>query len=181
MNNGKKIIFIGSMGAGKTTAISSISDDPPVTTEAMNSARHISDKQTTTVAMDFGRIYLDQFDAIDLYGIPGQDHFDFLWPILEKGALGAIFLLDCSQGDIPETLDRFCNAFARLRDNNAIVIALNRTDQHSVQRCQQWLFDNNLTLPVIVSDPRERTDVLMLLELLIANVEAELFSAGETQ
>ena len=181
MNNGTKILFIGPMGAGKTTAITCISDDPPVTTEAANSARHLSDKATTTVAMDFGRIYMDDHNAIDLYGIPGQEHFDFLWPILERGALGAIFLLDGSNinNNIEFELEKFCSSFSRLRDNNAIVIALNRISPDSIQICQNWLINNNLALPVILADPRIKNDVLMLVELLIANAEVDILSTGE--
>ena len=180
MINGTKILFIGPMGAGKTTAITCISDEPPVTTEAQNSARHVSDKQTTTVAMDFGRIYMDEFNAIDLYGIPGQDHFDFLWPILEKGALGAVFLLNGSgtNQDIEKSLDKFCNDFSKLRDNNAIVIALNRATESTINQCHRWLRDNELTLPVVLADPRERGDIIMALELLIANAEVDILSEG---
>ena len=181
MINGTKILFIGPMGAGKTTAITCISDDPPIKTEASNSARHISDKQTTTVAMDFGRIYMDQFNAIDLYGIPGQEHFDFLWPILEKGALGAIFLLNCDTTDqiIQNNLEKFCNDFSRLRDNSAIVIALNRANEKAVSLCHNWLRENDIVLPVLMADPRNRDDIIMTLELLIATAEVDLLPEGE--
>ncbi len=179
MNKNQKILFIGPMGAGKTTAISSISDEAPVATEAKNSARHLSDKPTTTVAMDFGQIELGTDQSVDLYGIPGQEHFNFLWPLLEKGSLGAILLLDCSKNDSLDSLALFCNAFSDLCSKNAVVVALNRITHQSVYDCQNWLSSHDLTLPVIIADPRKRNDVLMLVELLIANAEAEMALAGE--
>jgi len=49
-----KIIFTGPVGAGKTTAIHSISDIPPVKTDAAASDMTKSRKAATTVAMDYG-------------------------------------------------------------------------------------------------------------------------------
>jgi signal recognition particle receptor subunit beta len=54
----------------------------------------VSGKTTTTVALDFGRITLDDALLLYLFGTPGQDRFAFLWDDLVDGALGAIVLLD---------------------------------------------------------------------------------------
>src|SRR6202790_983573 len=53
-------------------------------------------KTTTTVAMDFGRITLDDEDLVlYLFGTPGQRRFWFMWDDLVRGAIGAIILVDC--------------------------------------------------------------------------------------
>ena len=53
------------------------------------------DKQTTTVAMDFGRITLADDLVLYLFGTPGQRRFWFMWDDLVRGAIGAIVLVDC--------------------------------------------------------------------------------------
>ena len=67
-----KINVTGTMGAGKTTAISAISDVAPLRTEADNTAQDEHAKATTTVALDYGEIALPNGDRIRLYGTPGQ-------------------------------------------------------------------------------------------------------------
>ncbi|RKZ90665.1 MAG: GTP-binding protein, partial [Gammaproteobacteria bacterium] len=83
-----KIIFTGPVGAGKTTAITSISDVPPVGTDASASDMTKKRKGSTTVAMDYGILKLDGGEQIHLYGTPGQERFDFMWEILTTGGLG---------------------------------------------------------------------------------------------
>ena len=48
----------------------------------------------TTVAMDFGRITLDQDLVLYLFGTPGQHRFWFMWDDLVRGAIGAVVLID---------------------------------------------------------------------------------------
>jgi len=89
-----KIIFTGPVGVGKTTAISALSDDPPVKTDARASDMTLVRKGHTTVAMDYGVIRLDEDTKVHLYGTPGQERFNFMWEILSKGSMGLILLLD---------------------------------------------------------------------------------------
>lgn len=175
MNRENKILFIGPMGAGKTTAITAISDAPPVSTEARNTHTHIANKATTTVALDYGCINLNDEQSLHLYGIPGQEHFRFTWPIVAKGALGAILLLDCSQPDWKAQMTLFLEAFDEQARSGSLVVALNRAQPPHIQQCFMALMSKQLVAPVFMADPRKRSDVLLMLEAIIANAEMEVF------
>ena len=94
-----KIVFSGPMGAGKTQAIATLSDISVVSTEVKNTDLHINAKALTTVGMDYGEMTLEDGVSIGLYGTPGQERFNFIWPILSQGAMGVIILIDHAAQD----------------------------------------------------------------------------------
>lgn len=89
-----KILITGAYNAGKTEFIRSISEIDPVSTEKRISSYSGEGKQETTVAMDFGRITIDEDLVLYLFGTPGQEQFDFMWELLSEGILGYIVLVD---------------------------------------------------------------------------------------
>jgi signal recognition particle receptor subunit beta len=170
-----KIIFVGSMGSGKTTAIRNISDVAPVSTEANNSARAEFDKATTTVAMDYGEVALPDGDVLRLYGTPGQARFDFMWKILGRGALGFVFLVDNSRPDPCQDLQDYLDAFDDLLREGVAVIGIGRTETHPEPPLQSYfevLGARQLHVPAFAVDVRKREDVLLLLDTLFHQIEA---------
>ena len=83
-----KMVVTGPFSAGKTEFIQSVSEIDVVSTERkISSAAERSVKESTTVAMDFGRITVDEDLVLYLFGTPGQKRFDFMWEILSEGML----------------------------------------------------------------------------------------------
>ncbi len=95
-----KIVVTGPFNSGKTEFIRSVSEIDVVSTERRISSEMERVKETTTVAMDFGRITVDEDLVLYLFGTPGQRRFDFMWEILSEGMLGFIVMVDSTR---PET------------------------------------------------------------------------------
>jgi hypothetical protein len=95
-----KMVVTGPYSSGKTQFIRSISEIDVVATERKVSSDAEKIKDTTTVAMDFGRITVDNDLVLYLFGTPGQRRFDFMWEILSEGMLGFVVMVDSAR---PET------------------------------------------------------------------------------
>jgi len=95
-----KIVVTGPFNAGKTAFIRSISEINVVSTERKITSASERIKDQTTVAMDFGRITVDDDLVLYLFGTPGQKRFDFMWEILSEGMLGFVVMVDSTR---PET------------------------------------------------------------------------------
>jgi uncharacterized protein len=92
-----KIVVTGPFNSGKTEFIRSVSEIDVVSTERRITAEAEKIKETTTVAMDFGRITVDDDLVLYLFGTPGQKRFDFMWEILSEGMLGFIVVIDSTR------------------------------------------------------------------------------------
>jgi signal recognition particle receptor subunit beta len=174
--NEYKILFTGTMGAGKTTAIGAISDKPPVVTDVHNSDRSVQ-KDRTTVGLDFGEFSLDNGDRVRLFGTPGQNRFDFLWKILAKNALGLIILTDNSRPDPLADLGMYLDGFAEQLDTLPCAIGVGRLDTHASPSLDDYIDElskRDRIFPVLEVDVRRRDDVVLLIDTLLAQIEANM-------
>lgn len=170
-----KFVFTGCVGAGKTTAIKAISEVDPISTEAKPTEQSVvKRKSSTTVAMDYGELTLEDGEKLFLYGTPGQRRFDFMCHILTQGALGLIILIDNSHENPMEELDYFLNLNAAFLQKSAAVIGITHYDlttQPTIDDYYQALEERGDPWPVIHIDAREKNDVIVLLNTLLATLE----------
>ncbi|MEP6881057.1 MAG: ATP/GTP-binding protein [Dokdonella sp.] len=170
-----KLLFTGSMGAGKTTAINVISEIEPIKTDVSNTDLASSTKATTTTALDYGQVTLAGGNVLRLYGTPGQARFDFMWEILGSGALGVVVLVDNSREDPLSDLREYMHAFRDIVKNSRAVVGIGRTETHpnpSLDDYYTTIEALGLSAPIISVDVRRRDDVLLLLDVLFNQIEA---------
>jgi signal recognition particle receptor subunit beta len=148
-----KMVVTGPFSAGKTAFIQSISEIDVVSTERKISREEERIKETTTVAMDFGRITISDDVVLYLFGTPGQDRFWFLWDELALGALGAVVIADTRRlAECFPSVDYF------ERRGTPFLVAVNcfnGEQRHTPERVRDAL-DLDPEVPVVLCDARDR-------------------------
>ncbi len=167
-----KIVIAGGFGTGKTTMVSSVSEIPPLKTEELltEAGVHVDDlagvegKDTTTVALDFGRITVNANVVLYLFGTPGQNRFWFMWDELATGAIGAVVIVDTRRLDSSfPSIDFF--------EHRGIpfIVAVNCFDgaQLYTEDEVRHALDLDSAVPVVLCDARDRESSKAVLVRLI--------------
>ncbi|WP_434093006.1 GTP-binding protein [Streptomyces lasiicapitis] len=169
-----KIVVAGGFGVGKTTLVTAVSEITPLQTEAlMTRASEDTDdlsatpgKTTTTVAMDFGRITLDDDLVLYLFGTPGQQRFWFMWDDLVRGAIGAVVLADTRRlTDCFPALDYFESC------GIPYIVAVNHfegTERYEAEDVREAL-TVPARIPVLIMDARQRISAIESLLALVGH------------
>ncbi len=172
-----KMVITGPFNAGKTEFIRSVSEIEVVSTERkVSTASEKTIKEATTVAMDFGRITVDEGLVLYLFGTPGQRRFDFMWEIISEGMLGFIVMVDSTR---PET---FREARSILETFHAYaptpyVVAANKQDMKEAWDIEEMRYvlrlDSKVKLISCVATDREsvKASLLELLHSILPEME----------
>src|SRR5215216_6248457 len=175
-----KMVITGPFSSGKTEFIRSISEIDVVSTEReITSEAERVQKNVTTVAMDFGRITVDEDLVLYLFGTPGQRRFDFMWEILAEGMLGFVVMVDSAK---PETFREAKSILETFRAYapTPYVVAANKQDKEDAWDLEDMRHALRLDskvkfLPCVATD--KATVKSVLLELLYS-ILAEMESGG---
>jgi signal recognition particle receptor subunit beta len=176
-----KILISGGFGVGKTTTVGALSEITPLSTEAPMTSKSVgiddagpaTEKTTTKVAMDFGRVTIDESIILYMFGTPGQDRFGFMWNDLADGALGGVVLVDPSRlDDCFVALDYF------EKIKLPYVVAVNQFSGRAQMTLDQVRHAVNVDpdVPIVSIDARSREQVkavvLTLLHRILARAKA---------
>ncbi len=160
-----KIVLVGNVGAGKTTAISSVSETPMIGTEAKaTEADALHRKTTTTVGIEYGVLHIHN-TKVHLYGTPGQHRFDFMASIACQGAAHRQPLAE---------VDYFLKQHGDYLKNYPAIVAITHYDDNDTQtnliEYHLYLKGHGISCPVMRLDARDKRQVRRVVEKLYGEI-----------
>ena len=172
----KKVVFLGSPGSGKTTALQTVSDGKALGSEVAATDIVAKDKEKTTVGIDYSEVQVNDGLKLQLFGTPGQVKFNFLWDVVGKSADAFVILMDLSRPE-PMMYLKFYLRFLHTEIGNSenVFCALTHCDLFPVDLASfKDLIESEFPkLSGIYSiDPRSKDDVMILLEDVIDNLSS---------
>lgn len=164
----KRVVITGAFGTGKTTFVQTASEIDVVTIERPITDQKSTFKETTTVALDFGRLVLDSNLDLHLYGTPGQDRFDFMWEILVHGASAYIVLVAADQPNSFEQARQIIS-FMNQQVQVPMMIGLTHMDSPEALTPQEIMLglgyqENHPTFVTV--NPRDKASTIEALDVL---------------
>lgn len=166
VTNPIKIVFVGNVGSGKTTAVTAISETPMLGTEAKATEQDaLHRKETTTVGLEYCVTYIDD-EKLHIYGTPGQRRFDFMSQIACKGSAGMVILIDNGHHDPLTEVDYFLQFHCHYLKTHPAIIGITHYDDNNTNtnliEYHRYIRDNGFSCAVMRLDARDKGQVQRL-------------------
>ncbi len=148
-----QVVFIGSFGVGKTTAVQALSDTEVITMEATavleikNAKLMDTKKTTTTIGFDYGEFDVDVGEKVSLYGIPGQMRFEKVWDNLLPRCSGVVLLVFGNNKNYLQECEKWLKILKRKDSIKKLAVALTRIpddDEETISVCRELQLNQNL-------------------------------------
>ncbi len=164
------VVFLGTPGSGKTTAITSVSTSNTIGSDVTVRDSLVFIKEKTPVALDYGEVTLSNRN-LKLIGNPGQSRFNHMWHVSCKHADVFAILLDCTSNDIYDDLAQYWDTIKTYYSSQPILIGLTHTDLFDSYKYKkknlQSVIGNEKTLHVSILDPRSKISIVSFLKKCI--------------
>jgi uncharacterized protein len=169
-----RLVVTGTVGAGKSTFIKTISEIEVVDTDRVATDDTALMKRTTTVAFDFGRLNFGPEMALHLYGTPGQSRFDFMWDILIRKAHAYILLVAAHRPQDFRYARRILS-FMRQRAQVPMIIGMTHMDVTDAWEPENvaialGYLDDQVHPPIVIINANERGSVAEALVTLVQHL-----------
>ena len=170
-----KMVVTGPFNSGKTEFIQTVSEIDVVSTERKITAEAEKVKESTTVAMDFGRITVDDELVLYLFGTPGQKRFDFMWEILSEGMLGFIVMIDSTRPETFREARKILETF-RAYAPTPYIVAANKQDKEDAWEVEDMRIALRLDKDILLLSTvaRDKESVKSVLIDLLTNILSEI-------
>lgn len=170
INNPLKIVFVGNVGSGKTTAVTVMSEVPVIGSEAKATEQDaLHRKLTTTVGLEYGVAHIGN-TKLHIYGTPGQRRFDFMASIVCKGAAGMIVLIDNGHTQPLTEVDYFLQFHGDFLKKHPAIVGITHYDDNNTEtnliEYHNYIRENGFACPVMRVDAREKSQVHKLVTKL---------------
>ncbi|PID77054.1 MAG: hypothetical protein CSB24_03495 [Deltaproteobacteria bacterium] len=180
-----QVVFIGSYGVGKTTAVKAISDTEVISMEAIAGMEEGADpglidagKVTTTVGFDYGELgTADEDDLVSIYGIPGQARFEQVWDTLLPRCSGVVLWVFGNNKNYLQECGVWLETLKRKDSLRKLAVALTRIeddDEESIDSARELVVKYHPFAPVLTADPRDRDSVLQAVLMALSTPYPDL-------
>lgn len=167
-----RLLITGSPGSGKSSAIRAISDIVPKVSNIYENAPHLAPDGLASVMLDYGETFIDEDHRLEIYAIPGQRRFQFMWRTLAKQAMGMIIMIDNRRPNPINDLHIYLDNFSELLNPRSIVVGVNYYDIPGGPRLEGYVSASRARgylLPMLAIDPRKKDESLYLLSTLLTH------------
>jgi uncharacterized protein len=150
-----RLVVTGTVGAGKSTFIRSVSEIAVVDTDRKATDEVAGMKESTTVSMDFGTLQFGEEMALHIYGTPGQIRFDFMWEILIERAHAYILLVAAHRPKEFHHARRIMN-FMNQRAHIPMIIGITHSD------CERAWSHEDVIVALGYQDETQRPPIVLV-------------------